>query len=99
MHPLLAANNYNSDIRQDFPAKSFLSLQIPALKSGSITIPYVGFFGDRQAPFQYPIVGGELIGGVNGNEYAGMIPCKTNQVVFLGRHSVEWKEIEIEIGN
>lgn len=68
MHPVVVSHYYGSDIRL------FDILQIEALLSGQVYVPFVDRLSDGQTPFQFPLI--SLIGGTNGQDLMATVPCK-----------------------
>lgn len=68
-HPVVVSSAFGNDIRM-------INLQIPALKMGSIYVPYTDRLGDGETPFNYPVR--NYIGGVDGQTQAfveGLVPA------------------------
>ncbi|KAL9601635.1 MAG: hypothetical protein Q9219_002355 [cf. Caloplaca sp. 3 TL-2023] len=64
-HPVLFSTGYQNDIRM-------FNLQIKALLSGSIYVPYTDRLKNGKTPFNYPVK--NYIGGVNGQDVNGAVP-------------------------
>lgn len=64
-HPVYVSTGYQNDIRM-------INLQISALLSGSIYVPYTDRLKDGKTPFNYGIQ--NYIGGVDGREFEGVVP-------------------------
>ncbi|KAL8690312.1 MAG: hypothetical protein Q9224_004432, partial [Gallowayella concinna] len=64
-HPVVVATGYQNDIRM-------FNLQIKALFSGNIYVPYTDRLRDGKTPFQYPVR--NYIGGVDGQDLMGVVP-------------------------
>lgn len=64
-HPVVVVTGYQNDIRM-------ANLQIPALMSGNIIVPYTDRLKDGKTPFGYPVQ--NYIGGVNGQDVQAVVP-------------------------
>ncbi|KAL9585611.1 MAG: hypothetical protein Q9212_001433 [Teloschistes hypoglaucus] len=65
MHPVVVSTGYQNDIRM-------LNLDIKALFSGGVAVPYVDYLGDQKTPFNFLVQG--YIGGINGNDLEAVVP-------------------------
>lgn len=65
MHPVVVSTGYQNDIRM-------LNLDIKALFSGGVAVPYVDYLGDKKTPFNFLVQG--YIGGINGNDLEAVVP-------------------------
>ena len=68
-HPVVVNTGYQNDIRM-------FSLQIQALLSGAIYIPYTDRLKDGKTPFNYAIQ--NYIGGVNGQDISAYVPSMSS---------------------
>lgn len=64
-HPVYVSIGYQNDIRME-------SLQIPALLSASIYVPYTDRLRDGKTPFNYAVQ--NYIGGVDGKDLEAGVP-------------------------
>ena len=66
-HPVVVSSGYMNDIRMS-------ALEIDTLLGASIYVPFTDRLRDGKTPFTYPAR--NYIGGVNGMDLSGLVPCK-----------------------